>query len=83
MKLRIPSCLFDHLLAFLFTCLFACFFQLALLAYFDRTWLVNLRESRGGPQGTQPNNALPHCLIEFMMFNLPALVWLERAWRVL
>ena len=55
------------------TCLFA------LVAYFDLLGLVDLRSSPGWTPETQPNDALRRRLVEFLVFNVLALVWLELA----
>ena len=66
------ACSLARLLARLLACLL---FWFALLAYFDLFCLINLRGSRGWTPETQPNDAL----VEFLVFNLLALVFLELA----
>ena len=77
------------LLGWLFACSLArsltrlLFFWFVLLDYFDLLCLVDLRGSRRLTQETQPNDALRRRLVEFLVFNLLALVWLEQARLVL
>ena len=62
----------------LLACFLACFFGLlCLLTYFDLLCLADLRGLRGWTPETQPNDALRRRLVEFLVFNLLALVCFE------
>ena len=54
-----------------------------LLLFLDLLCLVDLRGLRGRTLETQPNDALRRRLVEFLVFNLIALVCLELALLVL
>ena len=72
--------LLARLLVRSFACFLACFFGLlCLLTYFDLLCLADLQGLSGWTPETQPNDTLRRRLVEFLVFNLLALVCFELA----